>query len=178
MGNLLRETIQGMAEACGSAIRNSYWYPHRLSGACGTVVLHTEEQDREVDCADGGRGQLRESDTRCHPAFWASDGRPLDYDAHLAQEVHPLWDRGQHYSITDAGDGGDRASTRQVGGSHYKDMKIQPHYFCHVNGLGALESNIIKYVCRHAMKHGKQDLEKARHYIDLLIEWEYKDEQS
>lgn len=60
-----------------------------------------------------------------------------------------------------------------MGGDHYKSMPIQPHYFCHVNGLGALESNVIKYVCRHNAKNGKADLLKARHYIDLLLEWQY-----
>ena len=66
-----------------------------------------------------------------------------------------------------------KPSEDQVGGSHYKTMPIQPHYFCHVNKLGALEANVIKYICRHAVKNGKADLLKARHYIDLLLEWEY-----
>jgi hypothetical protein len=61
----------------------------------------------------------------------------------------------------------------QIGGSHYKQYAIQPAEFIHKNKLGFLEGNIIKYVCRHGIKHGLQDLEKARHYIDLLIEWEY-----
>jgi len=53
-------------------------------------------------------------------------------------------------------------------------MAIQPAYFSHVNGLGALEANVVKYVCRHHMKGGAKDLEKARHYIDLLLEWTYE----
>ena len=65
------------------------------------------------------------------------------------------------------------ASKRQVGGSHYRDLQIQPSYFCHINKLGWLESNAIKYVCRHAAKHGRQDIEKAIHYLQLLLEWEY-----
>jgi hypothetical protein len=63
--------------------------------------------------------------------------------------------------------------TRQEGGTHYKDMAIQPAEFIHRNRLGFLEGNVIKYVVRHANKNGKQDLLKARHYIDLLIEMEY-----
>lgn len=65
----------------------------------------------------------------------------------------------------------------QPGGSHYKDMKIQPVEFIHANGIPFLEANVIKYVCRHKSKNGLQDLEKARHYIDLLIELEYSKEE-
>ena len=67
-------------------------------------------------------------------------------------------------------------SSRQVGGDHYKSMKIQPHYFCHVNKLGALESNIVKYACRHHQKGGRADVEKIIHYAQLLLEWEYATE--
>jgi len=62
----------------------------------------------------------------------------------------------------------------QVGGSHYKDMKIQPVEFCYLNKIPTIESSIIRYVCRHKNKNGLQDLEKARHYLDILIELEYK----
>ncbi|OWT53385.1 DUF3310 domain-containing protein [Candidimonas nitroreducens] len=60
----------------------------------------------------------------------------------------------------------------QVGGDHYKDMPIQPVEFIHKNGIGYLEGNVIKYVSRWRSKGGIKDLEKARHYIDLLIELE------
>ena len=60
----------------------------------------------------------------------------------------------------------------QVGGSHYKDMVIQPVEFIEKNNLGFCVGNIIKYVCRYKDKNGIEDLKKARHYIDLLIEIE------
>lgn len=60
----------------------------------------------------------------------------------------------------------------QVDGNHYKDMKIQPVQFIHANGIGYFEGNVIKYVSRWRKKNGIADLEKARHYIDLLIELE------
>jgi len=66
-----------------------------------------------------------------------------------------------------------KASDKQVGGSHYATMPIQPSEFIYVNGLNWLQGNAIKYVCRHARKGGAEDLEKAKHYIDLLMEWEY-----
>lgn len=61
----------------------------------------------------------------------------------------------------------------QVGGGHYKDMKIQPVEFCQAYKLPYCESTAIKYLCRHRNKNGRQDLEKARHFIDLLLDLEY-----
>ena len=65
------------------------------------------------------------------------------------------------------------ANQTQVGGSHYKDMKIQPVDYIHANGLGFIEGCVVKYVSRHKSKNGKQDLEKAIHFLQLLIEREY-----
>ena len=64
----------------------------------------------------------------------------------------------------------------QEGGSHYKDMKIQPVEFAHANGLGFCEASVVKYITRFRNKNGRQDLEKAKHFIDLLIELEYPNE--
>ena len=66
------------------------------------------------------------------------------------------------------------AYKKQIGGSHYKDMKIQPSKFINDNKLQFAEGNAIKYICRHAHKGGKEDLEKAKHYIDMIIERDYK----
>ena len=60
--------------------------------------------------------------------------------------------------------------SEQVGGSHYKTMKIQPLEYALQNDLGICEHAVIKYVSRYKVKGGIQDLEKARHYIDILIE--------
>jgi hypothetical protein len=61
----------------------------------------------------------------------------------------------------------------QEGGQHYKQWKIQPIEFIHANGLPYVEGNIIKYIMRHKFKNGLEDLKKARHYLDILIELEY-----
>ena len=58
----------------------------------------------------------------------------------------------------------------QVGGNHYKDLAIQPIEYIFANDIGYAEGNIIKYVSRWKSKNGIQDLKKARHYLDLLIE--------
>ena len=60
----------------------------------------------------------------------------------------------------------------QVGGNHYKKLKIQPVEYIHANGLGFCEGNAIKYLSRWRDKGGVADLEKAKHYIELLIELE------
>ena len=65
----------------------------------------------------------------------------------------------------------------QVGGNHYKDMKIQPSEFINENKLQFAEGNAIKYICRHGSKGQKQDLEKAKHYIDMIIERDYPAEK-
>lgn len=61
----------------------------------------------------------------------------------------------------------------QVGGSHYKNFKIQPAEFCAVNGVQFLEGNVIKYVMRHEFKNGLQDIEKAIHYLELIKQIKY-----
>ena len=60
----------------------------------------------------------------------------------------------------------------QVAGSHYKSLKIQPIEYIHANGIPFAEGSVIKYVTRWRAKNGIADLEKAKHYIDLLIELE------
>ena len=64
------------------------------------------------------------------------------------------------------------ALDKQVAGSHYKDLPIQPVEYIHANALGYFEGNVIKYISRWRKKNGLADLEKAKHYIDLLIELE------
>lgn len=66
----------------------------------------------------------------------------------------------------------DSALGSQVGGGHYKDMKIQPVEFIHANGIPYIEGGVIKYVSRWRKKNGIEDLKKARHFIDLLIQLE------
>lgn len=58
----------------------------------------------------------------------------------------------------------------QIGGNHYKSMDIQPLEFIVANDIGFIEGNVIKYICRHKVKNGLEDLKKARHYLDMLIE--------
>jgi hypothetical protein len=60
----------------------------------------------------------------------------------------------------------------QVGGSHYKEMNIQPIEYIMKNNIGFIEGNAIKYISRWRSKGGVEDLKKARHYLDMLIEFQ------
>ncbi len=62
---------------------------------------------------------------------------------------------------------------KQIGGSHYRKMKIQPSTFINANKLLFAEGNAIKYICRHKEKNGKEDILKAIHYCEMIIERDY-----
>jgi hypothetical protein len=64
------------------------------------------------------------------------------------------------------------ALEKQVDGNHYKDLPIQPIEYIHANAMGYMEGNVVKYISRWRKKNGMADLEKAKHYIELLIELE------
>lgn len=53
---------------------------------------------------------------------------------------------------------------------HYMQYKIQPATFIAANNIGYFEGNVIKYVCRYQLKNGIEDLKKAQHYLEMLIE--------
>lgn len=64
------------------------------------------------------------------------------------------------------------ALERQEGGTHYKKFKIQPIEYCQLNELNYCESNVVKYISRWKDKGGIEDLKKAIHNIQILIELE------
>ena len=66
-----------------------------------------------------------------------------------------------------------KARNKQIGGDHYKRMSIQPSDYIVKNKLGWYEGNIVKYITRHSIKGGRQDIEKVIHYAQLLIEDRY-----
>ena len=66
---------------------------------------------------------------------------------------------------------------KQVGGKHYLKHKIQPSEFVVENKLLYPEGSVIKYILRHSDKGGKEDLEKAKHFIDMIIKRDYGDKK-
>ena len=67
---------------------------------------------------------------------------------------------------------------KQHGGSHYQKFKIQPSKFVVENELLFPEGCDIKYICRHRLKGKKQDLDKAIHFIEMIIERDYPEKES
>lgn len=65
----------------------------------------------------------------------------------------------------------------QVAGDHYKTLAIQPVQYIHANGIGYMAGNVIKYITRYKAKGGAEDIKKAIHYCQLLLEMEYGDER-
>ena len=61
----------------------------------------------------------------------------------------------------------------QKGSKHYHGFKIQPHIFSDANELLFAEGNVIKYVCRHRLKDGEKDIDKAIHYLEMIKERDY-----
>jgi hypothetical protein len=70
------------------------------------------------------------------------------------------------------------ALNKQESGNHYKDKGIQPIVYIHANNLGFCAGNVVKYVTRYKEKNGAADIRKAIHYLELLLELEYKDDAS
>jgi len=109
---------------------------------------------RQCDAA----GQVDE--LPCPPAEWicACGGDRSSYVSYMAGEV---------FDSTKV--------EKQVGGNHYKDMPITPRDYALANHefLTWDEMNVIKYVSRHKNKNRKEDLEKAIHYIEMIIEENY-----
>ena len=68
---------------------------------------------------------------------------------------------------------GYKSLDKQHGGSHYKKFKIQPAEFINENKLLFEEGNAIKYICRHSAKGKEEDIKKAIHYLEMILERDY-----
>lgn len=68
------------------------------------------------------------------------------------------------------------APKEEVGGTHYSRMKIDVFEFAEANNLSFMQSTDIKYICRFKDKNGKEDLLKAMHTINRMIEFYYPHE--
>lgn len=66
-----------------------------------------------------------------------------------------------------------KATDRQEGGDHYTSLPIQPFEYSYRNKLDPLQHTVVKYITRFREKNGIEDLKKAKHTIDILIQLEY-----
>jgi hypothetical protein len=69
------------------------------------------------------------------------------------------------------------ALATQVGGSHYKDMKIQPVEYIHANAMPYMDGNVVKYISRHRNKNGAEDVRKAIQYCQMILQMEYGEDE-
>lgn len=65
----------------------------------------------------------------------------------------------------------------QESGNHYRKYPIQPTQYIVANGLGFLAGNVIKYTTRYKDKNGAEDIRKAIHYLNMILEFEYNNEK-
>ena len=70
-----------------------------------------------------------------------------------------------------------KAYKKQVGGNHYQSMVMQPSEFINKNKLPFAEGSAIKYICRHAAKGKQEDIHKAIHYLEMILDRDYQDTQ-
>ena len=120
------------------------------------------EEDKRCGTCRGTGGNHKLS---C-PHAEVNTGMPLTADARAVIAEFAKRDTG----IPDPPTTPASATCVQVGGDHYSSLPISPREYIAGNGLGWDEGNIIKYVTRWKSKNGLEDLRKARHYLDMLIE--------
>ena len=109
-----------------------------------------------VPSCEGGTGGITE-------AIWKKAGKM----AVTAEEKAALVDFGELTEEISS------ALDVQIDGDHYKKLAIQPIEYCMKNNLNFIQSSIVKYATRYKDKGGRVDLEKIKHLVDLLIEFEY-----
>lgn len=105
------------------------------------------------------------------------DATPAEWDALADKRLKARGVDAPGYTITaqqwDAIDREtEKARDKMIGGDHYRQGGIQPIEYIHANNLSFCEGNVVKYVTRWRHKDGLKDLEKAKHYIELLMELE------
>lgn len=61
----------------------------------------------------------------------------------------------------------------QHGGNHYKGMKIQPVEYAKANDLDCLQFSVVKYITRHRLKAGAEDLKKCIHFAQMALKMDY-----
>jgi hypothetical protein len=67
---------------------------------------------------------------------------------------------------------------KQEGGQHYKKLGIEPVEYIQANKLSFFEGNVVKYVTRHKDKKGAEDIRKAIHYLEMILKFEYSQDNS
>ena len=151
----------------GAGIENFY---EPVSNPQVDIITNPSPLDMEETCRDCSAYLTHEANEPCKSCIRLSNFSPsMEYSGRMldAEEV-PTAELAVNVVKHTALD-------RQVGGNHY-DFPIQPIEYIYKNELNFLQGNVVKYTTRYKRKNGRQDLEKAIHNLEMLIELEYGEE--
>ena len=137
-------------------VRGKYGNIHEVKGTTFDNVI-----------VDETRTRAEEYFTQLRLKFVAYSRGRIDYWTVQSSDKYKLGERRWQRQSKDP-------FKKQIAGSHYRKFKIQPSKFINDNELLFMEGCVIKYVMRHRLKGKKKDLEKAMHYIEMIIERDYK----
>lgn len=130
---------------------------------CGRCI-HQDKAGNAYPCID-----CTDDNLKFQPKLFVGHVTVEDKAKTMAKKKAPFTYLGDGMFSVESKLGGIPALDTQVGGSHYQ-MPIQPIEFIVKNDIPYREGNAIKYICRHKKKNGKQDIEKAIHYLQMVLE--------
>lgn len=112
----------------------------------------------------GALYKVRECGEDHYVAVWNDD----------LQDFQEGWDRSRFVDVTSETEKPVSAKDTQIGGTHYTKLAIQPFEYANANNMGPCEFTALGYITRWKDKGGVEDLKKAIHAIQWLIEWTEK----
>ena len=169
---------------CGDETANEITLPElrQLAGKESLNDTYAEiEQVRKAIKVESGADSNHTADASSYALFGFKHPDPLPFIDDEPQNATESRTSNKNISVhtnpqQDANNATNaNAWQSQVGGDHYKKLKIQPMEYALANKLDYAQANVVKYVTRHADKNGKEDLLKAIHNIQLMIEHYYAD---
>ena len=160
------DTHRGKHEACGHEL---IWqrpsHPEELPFIDDDFKLNIPEELKGRTDLLSGRIIIDDEPLKVIDSEYSKDGNSVTHTVSLNDQYAEIEKVRQS------------AWQKQEGGSHYKNLKIQPMQYALENKLDYAQANVVKYVTRHKEKNGKEDLLKAIHNLELMIEFYYGDEK-
>jgi hypothetical protein len=119
-------------------------------------------------------GEVQDYNLAADEVMWRLDGQNIGFVTSAASfsDMHGTLQLVYDIGLDDVVDPAPSPLETQVGGGHYTKLRIQPMVYSMANGLDACQHTTIKYVTRFRDKGGVEDLKKAKHVIDMLIDFE------
>lgn len=162
-------------EACAT-VPYSYFVEEKDTNEETQEVIKEVMKEKKILHTFGGKEyELTNKDAEhkeaCNNCAFGNDGALCDQASNYCVGV------GDGYFVlhykTKESKGDMSALNKQEGGDHYKNLKIQPVEYITANNMSFLEGNVIKYISRHSMKNGIEDIKKVIHYCELILQLHY-----